>query len=611
MDLSFRTIHDVVHPTAAFASEPEGKSDGADGDPREGSNSWELSQLNPKNRVDSLDDLQNPLWRIDGSTGLGTQFYATPLFLADIPPMRLDVFIYEGASYPPLIRSLLNLDQAFHTKDAERVRRLGIARHISRILQRQTQLDAELGVDIVRELYYRGPFGSRITIEHLSLCLAECRIRVHYNHALERDLLSYRDLVSLWKGDEREGGGAEIPPQLGIDHLSLIQQLHDSISLVRVKVAESPTDEHPIQILKAVTSEVKYMYHELHALLFRVPAGPNTMARPTHIITKQCLFGTKRGVIGFTLPYHPAGSLRDALPLLRIHEQLGLTDQIRWARQVATALSAVWNNGFRTFYPDLRLDNIVLSASRDVVLVDFEQRGVWSGFSSPEVEIFETIRIIALDDTDSEFGIPEAVQEQFKAQLADYLHMSAEESLERLVEEPRYTRPGNGYNLSWLCLSEQEQEASMVYMLGRVLWCIFEGMSAPHRGAIWQSYRREPEVEFPRFYRTPPDARSLIQRCLGPDGARELCQFVRVGSKVWFKKEKAGDPIEYNLMAEHVPAQAKAYWTEQLRKGDEWLKDRRRRREDGSFDGRYGRPTLETVASELQALERKHATDET
>ncbi len=610
MDLSFRTIHDVIHPTAAFSVDFRLDDGAVQVDPwrDDACDDWEASQLNPKNRIDSLDPLDDPLWRIDGATGLGTQFYAFPLFLADIPPMRLDVFICEGASYPPLLRALLDLDQAFHIRDAERIRRLGISRYILRILQLHTHSGGNLGRDAVAELYERGPFGSRILIQQLSLNIRDCQIRIHHNHALERDLLSYRDLKSMWSTDAAKAE-TEYPPQLSMDNLVLVRQLYDSISLVHLRGGEEmPGSDSKLFLLKSVTSQVKFMYHELHELLFRIPSHANIIAKPMHVVTKQCLFGRKTGVVGFTLHYHPLGTLRDTLPLLRIHSRLELWAQFRWATQLATAMCAIWRNGHHTFYPDLRLDNIVSSASGDVVLIDFEQRGVWCGFSAPEVEFFENLRILAMDDPESDYAIPDDVREQYREELAKYIKSGDEESLETLMEETKYSKTGASYNIAWLCLGQEEREAAMVYMLGRVLWCIFEGMSAPHRGAIWQSYRWEPEVEFPRFHRTPPEVRNLILRCFGETSAREQTQFVRVASKVYMKE--TSNPTGYVLSADNLGAKAKAFWGEKLREGDKWLKARSQRQKTARPGDRYGRPSLENVTLDLQALQAKLAPED-
>lgn len=657
MDFSFRAIHDVVHPTAAFSGLSEEEDCQSlleqEASIAEGEDSWDSSQLNPKNRIDSLAPLSHPLWRLDGSTGFGTQYYAIPLFLADISPMRIDVFIHEGALYPPLLRRLLGLDKAFSIKDAGRLRQLGIAQHILRILQWHTvHADGALHPDVVAKYYQRGPFGSRIVIDNLGCHIHESSIHINLNYPLEEDLLPYRELLAMWGLTREQGGGgkrdwndadeARLPPEVDIHDVILVRQLHDSVCEVHIK--GDPEFETQLIVLKSLNSSIKYMYHELRTLLRDVPAHEHVIGRPRHVVSKPCMFGGKRGVVGFTITYHQVGTLRDVLPLLRLHGRLALDDQLRWACQLARAMCHIWYRG-RCYYPDLRLDNIVLSGAAspagDVVVIDFEQRGVWSSFSAPEVDFVENLRILARDDPDvvsanPDHVIPEEDCEHAKQALAECWAAAAAAAAEsqegkkegqppqnlaavaafiaRLEDDTRYNNPAHGYNVSWICLTQREQEAAMVYMLGRVLWCIFEGMSAPHRGAVWQSYRWEPEeVEFPAYLRTPPVVQALITRCLGEGGTREQNQFVRRGGKIYMKEEVAsGADSGYRLVADDLVVRARKFWQTRLAEGDAWLQERNCRllenRATASSDGdssesAYGRPTLRQVSQWLDELQ--------
>jgi len=360
-----------------------------------------------------------------------------------------------------------------------------------------------------------------------------------------------------------------------------------------------------------VTSEVRYLYHELHALLYLIPPGPNVIGKPTHIVTKQCLFGAKNAVVGFILPFHPIGSLRDILPALGLHGRLELRDQLRWARQIATALQSIWESGI--FYPDLRLDNTLLSRAGDVILVDFEQRGVWCGFSSPEVNFFDYVHLLASDDPDGDFAIPDDTRERYRQVLAGCREDWDWEWLERTMGETKYSKPDKSYNIAWLCLTKREQEASMVYMLGRLLWCVFEGVSAPHRGSFWQSYRLEPDVEFPNFRRTPEALRGLLRSCFrfGSAPAEEPDRFARLGSRLYMKKKAArGSDADYVLSAENLQADAREFWHHKLAETDDWIRERSRRLATGDADETFGRPSLATVAQELSALEVRLASDD-
>ncbi|CAK7211683.1 hypothetical protein SBRCBS47491_001207 [Sporothrix bragantina] len=733
MDLSSEAIHDVIHATAAFAGHPDDTSD-EESDLRDGMKTplscdgvdldcnnnvaWAMSQLNPKNRIDSLEPIVNPLWMIDGAAGFGTQFYAYPVFLnRRPPPMHIDVFIREGTTYPRNLRRLLDLDRVFHTKDKERLCRLGIATHIQRILQyHSTTKGGEIDPKNVELFYRSGTFGMMFIIDNLTYDVKESHVTFNLNHSLESELRSFSELKTMW-GLVDGGDKVSLPPEVDISRLGLMRQMHDSISVVQIYSEEeiseissnkatvsrhhgkkgkksghpskqsslagnasevssaseaSKTSRHssdgrnlPLYVLKSVTSQIKFLYQELRAVLKDIPPHEGILTRPLHIITKRVLFGSKVGVVGFTMPLYPQGSLRDLLPLLRIHGRLTYDVQLRWAIQITDALHHVWTNGNKFYYPDLRLDNVVMSgygATGDIGLIDFEQRGVWCSFSSPEVDYIESLRVLAFDDDDYEYANSEDVCSEYLQKLKDCYDAAAlveppprqpahlaskRHPVVRLQESNKYSNPWNGYNVPWNCLVNAEKEAAMVYMLGRLIWCICEGMSAPHRGAVWMSYPREPEIEFPTFRRTPEAMRDIILKCFGDTGAREQSQFVRQGSKLYIKEPldaaddeqgengtSEADKPAYKLVSEDLAFKAREFWYGRLAEGDAWLQERNERlrkqanktatsttvygdekegprNPDGSHVevSAHGRPTLRQVLSWLTDLEERRKYD--
>ncbi|KAI1395087.1 hypothetical protein F4819DRAFT_214295 [Hypoxylon fuscum] len=574
MELSTRAIGEVVHPTAAFYRSPSETQETPDTpsianfalEP-----TWETSLLNPKNRIDSLDLPQTPLWRVDGCAGLGTQYYVLPLFLQQVPPMRMDVFVSDFQ--PPFIREQLELERAFHTKDAARLPRLAIARHVIRILQIWTTNDFQ---DLASfESFYRSvPFGSRLVLENMSLDARQVQVRVGLNHNLEHKLLPLSRLAHLW------GSSFPFPKVIDFFDLDVVSVLHDSVCLVRI--------HEKLYIFKALTSGAKYLYHELKTLCTLEP-HPNVIARPIHIITKRCNFGTKKAVAGFTTFFHSKGTLRDMLPLLRINGHLRRDDQLKWSVQLTRALDDLKNRS-GTYYPDLRLDNIVLSESSDIVMVDFEQRGVWCEFAAPEVNAIEYIRLIATDE-----NVLDSVSEKYRKILQGLVPDF------EILEDERYTNPESGFNLPWIALSAVEQEAAEVYMLGRVLWCIFEGVSGPQKAAVWQSYRWEPEFEFPEYRRTPPAMRSLIDKCTR--GRRETLSSVvaRRHSRLLLTTKPANEQSPGD-----VRNAAKVFWAAEVEAADKFLELRQSQRQKGEWnDNYYERPTLKQVLEVLEAFQNE------
>jgi Protein tyrosine and serine/threonine kinase len=571
MELSSEAIHDIIHPTAAFAFQDvdvETTISDAPIDGDDSGTSWEESQLNPKNRVDSLDEHESQLWRIDGCTGLGTQFYLVPQFLDRVPPFRVDAFIPPQSLQPRFLRSILELDIAFHTKDKSRVRQLAISRLIVRKLQRWTRALPDPGA------WYKSlRYGSRIVFLNLSLNLDSIDIQIADTWYLEQQLLSPLTLAAMW------GPEINLPPQIDFLEVHVVEQIHDSVCLVQI--------QGQLWILKALTSFTKYLYHELKQLLSITP-HPNIVSSPGHLVTKLCTFGQSTKVIGFTLKYHQHGSLRDVVPFLRIHHQLSLSDEIKWSLQLARALEHLRLTS-KTFYPDLRLDNIVLSDSSDAIMVDFEQRGVWAEFAAPEVNYIEYVRILAAYE-----DIPDDIRERYAAMLESMLP-----NYEALVHRESYTNPPESYNIPWLCLSPTEQEAAEVYMLGRVLWCLFEGVSAPQRSAVWQSYRWEADLEFPDYRRTPEPMRDLIDRCTR--GRRGVLSrlIVRDGSQLVLRQQ---GPAAAESDIRRV---AKEWWLAEIKTAEEFLNMRGHLMAQGEWEGNYfQRPTVSDVVEELRQFQK-------
>lgn len=566
MELSEGSIHDVIHPTAAFCDYRDNVESSVFSPHATQEIPWLDSPLNPKNRIESLEVPREPLWDIDGCTAFGSQFYATPLFVSSPRPLRVDVFIPEPSKLPSEVRELLDVDAFFHTRDKDRIAALGLSRHILRILHYWASTYED-----PRTIYENLPFGSRIVIRNVPYNIREAEIIVAPAHALERQLLSISNLRTFW------GNETEFPTLVDIDDVVYISQLHDSVCLVKL--------HGRVWIFKALTSFSKYLYHELHHLL-RIAPHPNVIARPAHLITKECSFGGKFAVLGFTTEYHSQGSLRDLIPFLELHRKVSLADKAKWGVQLSSALLHV-RETTKTYYPDLRLDNIVLSDTNDIVMVDFEQRGVWCEFAAPEVNAIDYLRLLAVDEE-----IPTDVSERYANILSWLLP-----DWQSMCDSDDYCWPSAGYNVAWHCLTPTEQEYCEVYMLGRVLWCIFEAKSAPQRAAAWLSYRWEPIIEFPAYTITPEPMRDLIDRCTKGRRPGLSKYIVRDGNQLVLRHlEHTG-----RSTAQEVQETAKKWWSQEIDTSEAWLRERHKGMKEGTWnENYYDRPSLWQVHAELQ-----------
>ncbi|PVH82363.1 hypothetical protein DL98DRAFT_395403, partial [Cadophora sp. DSE1049] len=438
---------------------------------------WDHSPLNPKSRIDSLTPVRTPTWRIDGCTSLGTQFFTVPTSISPLPPLRVATFLPDPAHWPARLRLDLNLEKAFLFRDS-RVAHFGISQHILRALEfwSASILDFE-------NLYSELPFGSRIMFGNMAMDVRRIRIRVIRTHDLERQLLSLTNL--------KLNQSIPLPETLDISQLTLVRQFQDSASLVRILGSD---EDEPAVVFKTLSDTPKYLYHELDTLL-SLAEHANIISRPGHIVTKRCKFGGKVAVVGFIIQYHRQGSLRDQLPLRRHHGTLALDDQLKWAAQIVRALQHIKSKG-PGWYCDLRLDNILLSDKDNVVLIDFEQRGVLPAFASPLDNYLQYVNALVNEPL---------LNPAERKEYADLYDMH----IRPFVPKRRDRHQGC---VPWLCMTKSERDGSELYMLGRLLWCIFEGVSAPQRD-IWMEYLYEPDIEFPEFRRTPEELRELILSC--------------------------------------------------------------------------------------------------
>lgn len=167
------------------------------------------------------------------------------------------------------------------------------------------------------------------------------------------------------------------------------------------------------------------------------------------------------------------------------------------------------------------------------------------------------------------------------------------------VIKNHYDNPPLGYNIPWNYITREEQEYAEVYMLGRLLWCIFEAVSAPQRGAIWCSYHHEPEFDFPEFHRTPPELRALIEQCTRGRRRQLSSLVVRKGNKIVLRDDPRGDGTP-----EEIKAVAKAFWVDEVLWAQDFVMRREIQVKKGTLKtNHFGRPTLRRVHQVLEEFQ--------
>jgi len=568
--------------------------------------SWDESALNPKNRANSLKRRNNagsPGWRIDGATICGTRFFVVPHGLLgdsdpNPPPLAIFAILPDQTTFPPALRMTLDAAASVPLRSGTAISKLGISRHLIRALEMECARSPE-----ILQRYRSLPFGSVLVFGNVTSNPADMRITIVPNHVFERKTLSLTALAKLWPEIPREAW----PPEVDVFSLRLLRQIHDTVSLV-----SSPEFDGVVAFKSAIGS-VNHMYHELRFLL-TIPPHPYIMPRPLGIVTKRSAFGGKRGVVGFLLPYFPAGSIRDILPARQRAGTLPNHVKLRWCRQVTAALIHLRETA-GAFYSDLRPDNVLLlldeQGEENVVLCDFEQRGNWHEWCAPEVlfrQYAENIRSSLAAFPSGSSSSSSSSSAPFARLLAGYAPpWDQEDNSESAVAKA---------NRAWFLLPKAAQEKATVYTLGLFIYTVFEGLSNV-RGNIANQWPIDPEVEFPAIRNTPEVVKDLINRCT--DGAMEeeeeedgeeagleegggQRQRTRVVRKGGYLYPEGQLDLEQGTAATAaaVVAAALSWWSGELERAERFLESEEWRNQ------RFGenRPSLIDVARALEEMEQ-------
>ena len=525
-------------------------------------------------------------WRIDGGT-FGTQYWAVPLSLLPMPPRRIDVFIPDQTEWPSTLWRALDANDSTHMSD-RRVASLGIGRYLAQALTAWSNKTPRF-----KELYTSLPFGSSIVANQLSLDPADMDFSMEPNNRLEETMLSASVLQNLWSF-----ASSKMPEAVPLSDLLFLKQLQKSISLVTFRSG----NETPM-ILKSRTNRLGALYHEIKSLL-TIPPCQNTIGAPLYLTTTWDVSHKEYRVCGFLIPYLQAGALEEALPCRRQTNNLQLGDQVKWAMDVTKGLLHV-HSVPGMFCSDLKMDNILLLSdgkTETAVLVDFEQGRNLYNWAAPEIYYVEWIG--ELGERNKE--IEPMARRTFSEILIRYLHSKGQSTLP--TQNRHYDNPPSGWHFPWVLSTPEEQESSVVYSLGKVLWCIFEGLGEADN-ILGRSIPVEFEQRFPEFRHTPKPLRLLIQRCTV--GAREwkdgYITIFRRGGKV-FPLGKTGLNGEPEGTFKETQEAIITFWQSEMRKAVAFM-EAKFKFESGKADEHdlplltyLQRPTLQQVLDELRTF---------
>ncbi|PMD45738.1 hypothetical protein L207DRAFT_525084 [Hyaloscypha variabilis F] len=539
-------IYDLVmYPTAAF--KPTIQPEIIDSEIP-----WSESYLNPKNRIETLDPLPNARWRIDGGEADGTRFFTVPCFALGRPPLRIDTYIPLPQNIPNTLRNVLSPFSAMLVGD-HNISRLAISQHILRALDHWSR-----SVPDFEENYFSMPFGSKIVIDFLCADVTKMEAHLVPIYDVELKWLTLSALETLWNLPH------DVWPEIiDFEAIKLQLQLHEAISLVKIA-----GKGEKLFVFKSGVHDLKFLYHELRLLL---TMAPNRHVIPlVAVVTKACRFGGKVGVCGFILGYHAHGTLRDVLSHRRGANEPSLKEKLRWARQITSDLIHIQGTP-AGFYSDMKLNNILLAEYENELtplFVDFEQRGGWYSWSPPEVYYLEYFEYLAASDIDP------SIKENSIAMLRSYL--PSWRSRFKQIQYQDWNDP-HGFSNGWLCLTDQEREAGQVFMLGKLLWCLFEGVASVNCLVTVETFREDVwEQAFPEFRRTPEPLRALIRKCTvgAMEWKGQLPAVVRRGNKL-YPRGRTGRNGEPEGTAVETQEAARQYWREELRRAERFIEERK------------------------------------
>ncbi|KAL2117315.1 hypothetical protein VTJ04DRAFT_9483 [Mycothermus thermophilus] len=598
MDLTSDVFTYILSPLAAFLQASS-------------SAPFELTDSQPtqtQDHDDSSPDLnQSTTWRIDGVDFTARRFFAIPSFALNRPPLRIDMCVPPLEAFPPSLENRVRPEKAFfgpyQLHSPTHVGELEVGRWLAGVLERWAKDFGQDGASQptavvldedeaeieapqpspLEQVWWTLPFGSTIAVD-VSWGRGREEVCLVPDHTVEQRFLSIQTLKKLWADEPQSLKGLEQTRVIDWEELRFVRQIQDTISIVAVANASSSAgltlksgDQERVSpdpvVFKSAPHDPRHMYNELK-LLLALPAHPNLIPAPLAIVTKKTCFGSSQVVCGFLLPYFLIGSLRDHLLQPDFHTATALTQKLLWAKQIASALmhinTALSDAGF---YPDLKPDNILLRESAspgrhlDAVLIDLEQRGGWFAWSPPEIYLLEYLEILAGNPAMPDEGLKDEILRDLRAYYRDPSWLPPPNPPGR--GKQRYRNAKGGFSAPWLALltartttpadgdirgtgeegtdHHHQLERAQVFMLGKLLWCIFEGQpmvrcgidhevlrdpdgdadcdsnskSSNHGQARWSSLEdnitsqcRPPRVRaFPEFRHTPPELRRLIRRC--------------------------------------------------------------------------------------------------
>ena len=159
------------------------------------------------------------------------------------------------------------------------------------------------------------------------------------------------------------------------------------------------------------------------------------------------------------------------------------------------------------------MDNIDLSANSDgseiVVLIDFEQSRNVYNWAPPEIYYMEWMAELGYEDLGCSDAVDQETRIKYSTLLKHFLSLR-QHAIAFHGPPNSYDNPPHGCYYPWLASTPQEQKACEVYLQGKALYCLFQGL-ADHSIILGRSTTDEGEQLFPEIRHTPPPLQGFIK----------------------------------------------------------------------------------------------------
>lgn len=539
------------------------------------------------------EDSSGHAWVVE-NLRFGTVWAATPTFIDNRRPSQVHLYIPDQSEWPESCWDSLEAPDSVHIHGS-RSRALAIAHHLQRGLAHWSG-----GTEGFEQIYVGLPLGSAIVLQKMDPdpTRLDFVIAPNTSDAASGRFLTATELVGMWKRSE-----ADMPPSVPYNNLRLIRYLESDVMLVSLTRSDESTE---LLAFKA-RRKPHTVYHELKILL-QLPSLETIIPPPRYLVTFESGSDQPPLVCGFLTTFIEGGSLNVRLPELRRQGLLKTEHQLSLLTDITSTLIKI-SESPASFYSDLRLDQIVLSkdaaGKERAVFLDFEQSRNLYNWTAPEMYKMEWIAELGSPLYFRSDDLPEDVTERYGRLLDRILEARGH----TLATQPRrYDNPALGWYWPWLTSTPAERESAMVYMLGKVLWCVFEGRGDADI-VLGRSSPEEAEQRFPDFVRTHPRMRRLIERCTA--GAREWID----GPIKVYRRDGVVYPLgmtglggEREATAGETQEAIRAFWRDEMRKAEEFAEARMRwdagRAEEGDREMLHhlDRPRLREVLAELEAF---------